>query len=217
MRCCNACAEPEKRLATPPERRWLSASGAYHSTPPKAVLLSVRATCNVLQHFCIPADQIKAVQSLNSASAMTQAQITSLPPVAASQPDSSPTPGKQQRPPPLREPLRRLASASKQPAAASKRQKLSAHAATPLAPPAMQGQMGVEASRATTVDLQSLHHSGPSSSACHEELAVDASPGHERSCHGLPSQDVSDRPRPNKPGPCTAHGKAFSSSTCSAI
>ena len=211
------CAEKEKRRATHAERHWLSASGVFNHTPGRAVLLSVGAACNVLQHFGIPADQIKAVQSLSNAAAMTQAEIRSLPPDVVIQPDSTPTPGKQQRPPPLQELSRSLASASKQPAAASQRQKLSAHAAGQSAPPAAHVQMGVEASRDATVDLQSLHHSGPSTSACHEQLDVDASPGHKRNSHGLPSQDMSDRPRQDKPDPCTADGKAFSSSTCSAI
>ena len=210
LQCFNACAEAEQRLATPAERRWLTASGAYDMKPHRAVLLSVRAICNVLQHFRVPADQIEAVQSLNSASAMTQAQITSLLPDAASQPDSSPTPGKQQSPPPLQEPPRKSALASKQHAAASKRLKLSAQAAAQSAPPAAQGQMGVEARRDATEDMQSLHHPDPLALACHELLVVNASPSQRTSIHGLPSQDASDRPRQDMPGPCTAHGKAFS-------
>ena len=174
------------------------------------MLLSIRAACNVLQYFSVPADQIKAVQSLSSASTIIQAGLEALPPDAVIQPDSPLTPGKQQHPRPLQEPPCRLASASKQPAAASKRLKLLAQAFAQSAPPATQDQMGVDASRDATEALRSLHQSGSSNLACHAQLARNASQDQGLDNHGLPSQDVSDRPRLDKPGPCTAHGKALS-------
>ena len=210
LQCFNACAEAEQRLATPAERCWLTASGAYDMRPHRAVLLSVRAICNVLHYFRIPADQIEAVQSLSSAAAMTQARIRSLSPDTASQPDSSPTPRKQQHSPPLQEPPHRLVSACMQPAAASQRPKLPAQAAAQSVALAAQGQMGASASRDATEDLQSLDRSDPSTLACHAQLAKDASPGQKSNGPGLLSQDASKRPRQDKPGPCTAHGEALS-------
>ena len=217
LRCCNGCAVSEKRAATSTERHWLTATGIYKRPPARAALLSVKAACKLLQHFRTPADQIKAVQSLSSAAAMTQAEIRSLLPIAVKHPSSAPTPEKQQHPPPLQEPPCRLNSASKQPAAASKRPSLPAQAAAQSASPAAHGQMGAEASRDATEGMQPIHRPDPSTLACHEQLVVNASPSQETHSHGLLSQGALDRPRQDMPGPCTAHGKAFSLSICSVL